>query len=155
MSGQTSSTSSDTSNKHEGKTAKMTGCVESQGSGYALVDKKHPNGVQLLSSQDLSAHVGHKVEVKGTWEAASASSAGTSGTSGDTSASAGTSGTSGTSGSSGSSAANTGAGTSGSSASSLPQSDQSAMGGQALRVSDIKMKSDKCDMASNTSSNPK
>jgi hypothetical protein len=148
--------------KKEGKTAKLTGCVESQGGGYALVDKKHPNGVQLVGSQDLSSHVGHKVEVKGTWEAASASTGGT-GSSADTTASAGTSGaggtsasgTSGTSGDTSTSASNTGAGTSGSSASSLPQSDQGAMGGEALRVTDIKMKSDKCETASNNTSSPK
>jgi hypothetical protein len=154
MSGtQSTSSTSDTSDKHAGKTAKMTGCVQSQGSGYALVDKKHPNGVTLLSSQDLSAHVGHKVEVKGTWESASAAantgaSSASTGATGTESASAGTSGTAGQTGTSG-------AGTGSSSASSLPQSDQPSAAGEAFRVSDLKMKSDKCETASNTTSSPK
>src|SRR6185369_3221498 len=77
-----------TTNKKADKEAKLTGCVEKQGSNYALVDKKHPNGVQLLTSEDLSAHVGHKVQVKGTWEAASnASSASSMSPSGSSSAS--------------------------------------------------------------------
>jgi hypothetical protein len=45
-----------------------------------------------------------------------------------------------------SSSSTSGAGSS-SNASSLPQSDQSASG-QALRVTEVKMKSDKCDMTS-------
>lgn len=119
----TSAENKSAENKSEsGKKAKLTGCVQSQGGGYALVDKKYPNGVQLLSSEDLSAHVGHKVEVKGTWEAASSASA------------------------SGSSASGSSAGTGSSSASSLPQSDAGA--NQAVRVSEIKMKSDKCENAS-------
>ena len=152
------STSSDMKD-HSGKKAKMTGCVQSQGSGYALVDKKHPNGVQLLTSEDLSAHVGHKVEVKGTWEAGSMSSAAntTASTSGTTSQDTSNPATAGTGASASSSTSSTpmsesnpastsGAGSS-SNASSLPQSDQSTSG-QAIRVTEVKMKSDKCDMTS-------
>ena len=158
------STSSDMKD-HSGKKAKMTGCVQKEGSGYALVDKKHPNGVQLLTSEDLSAHVGHKVEVKGMWEAGSMSSSSSSMNSSGSSASGTTSqdtsnpATAGTgtgasaSGSTSSTpmsesnpASASGAGSS-SNASSLPQSDQSTSG-QAIRVTEVKMKSDKCDMTS-------
>jgi len=143
------------------KKANLTGCVQSQGSGYALVDKKHPNGVQLLTSEDLSAHVGHKVQVKGTWEAASntanaatpenpqgvsTSNTGAGATSAETSKpeknpystpvgnNTGTADMTPVGGNS----------NSGSNASALPQSDQSA--NQAIRVSEVKMKSDKCEM---------
>jgi hypothetical protein len=143
-----------TTNKKADKEAKLTGCVEKQGSNYALVDKKHPNGVQLLTSEDLSAHVGHKVQVKGTWEAASMSSASSTSPSGSTSASSTSPSSSSSSNapmsestpSTSSSSSTSGAGSS-SNASSLPQSDQSASG-QALRVTEVKMKSDKCDMTS-------
>src|SRR5689334_5610270 len=63
--GTTAPVSKEAAKTEAGKKAKMTGCIQQEGTGYALVDKKHPNGVQLLSSEDLSAHVGHKVEVKG------------------------------------------------------------------------------------------
>jgi hypothetical protein len=155
------------------KETKLTGCVEKQGSNYALVDKKHPNGVQLLSSEDLSAHVGHKVEVKGTWEAGTMSSSTSSnlGTPQDPK---------------GVSTSNTGEGATSAkvskpgenpystpignntgtadmtpvggkpvpdsgnnaNASALPQSDQPA--GQAIRVTEVKMKSDKCELPSGT-----
>jgi hypothetical protein len=44
----------------------IKGCVQSQGSSYSLETKK---GKEIaLSGQDVSAHVGHEVAVKGTWE---------------------------------------------------------------------------------------
>jgi len=168
--GATAPVSKEAAKTESGKKAKMTGCIQQEGTGYALVDKKHPNGVQLLSSEDLSAHVGHKVEVKGTWEAATASSS---------SSNVGT-----PENPSGISTSNTGAGATsaktskpeknpystpvgnntgtadmtpvggksdtnaGNNANALPQSDQAS--GQAIRVSEIKMKSDKCEMAAGT-----
>src|SRR3954471_13458497 len=80
-----SSANNSSSNKDEqsGKSANLKGCISQSGSNYILTDKKHPSGVQLdPGSQDLTAHVGHKVQVKGTWEAASSasSSMGASGT---------------------------------------------------------------------------
>src|SRR5947209_17887971 len=45
---------------------KLKGCVQSQGGQYMLETKK---GKQVaLTGQDVSAHVGHEVKVKGTWE---------------------------------------------------------------------------------------
>jgi len=61
---------------------KVKGCIESQGSQYALKTRK---GKEIaLAGQDVSAHVGHEVELKGTWESGSSSgmsqsSAGTAG----------------------------------------------------------------------------
>src|SRR5512142_2968132 len=52
---------------------KLKGCVQSQGSQYMLETKK---GNVLLTGQDVSAHVGHEVTVKGTWENSSSGNAG-------------------------------------------------------------------------------
>jgi hypothetical protein len=48
-----------------GKQMTMTGCVSEKDGKYMLTDKKHPNGVELMSSEDLKPHVGHKVSVTG------------------------------------------------------------------------------------------
>lgn len=63
--------------KHDnnmGKKTSMTGCISQQDGKYMLMNKKNANGVELMSSQDLSAHVGHKVKVDGMWEKGSMSS---------------------------------------------------------------------------------
>jgi len=53
-----------TSNQKSEK--KLKGCVQSQGGQYMLETKK---GKEVaLSGADVSAHVGHEVAVKGTWE---------------------------------------------------------------------------------------
>jgi hypothetical protein len=44
---------------------KLKGCVESQNGQYVLMTKK---GNVALAGQDVSAHVGHEVAVKGTWD---------------------------------------------------------------------------------------
>lgn len=44
----------------------LKGCVQSQGSSYVLETKKGKD--VALTGQELSAHVGHEVAVKGTWE---------------------------------------------------------------------------------------
>ena len=62
------SMSSDSSMKKSdsmGKQMTMTGCVSEKDGKYMLADKKHPNGVELMSSEDLKPHVGHKVSVTG------------------------------------------------------------------------------------------
>jgi Protein of unknown function (DUF5818) len=50
---------------------KLKGCVESQGGQYVL-ETKHGKAI-ALAGQDVSAHVGHEVAVKGTWENGNAS----------------------------------------------------------------------------------
>jgi hypothetical protein len=59
---------------------KLKGCVQSQGGQYVLETKK--GKAVALAGQDVSAHVGHEVAVKGTWESGmSATSSGNTGTS--------------------------------------------------------------------------
>jgi hypothetical protein len=61
-------TSSDSSMKKDhmsGKTMSMTGCIAEKDGKYMMMNKEHPGGVQLMSSEDLKPHVGHKVKVTG------------------------------------------------------------------------------------------
>jgi hypothetical protein len=65
------SMSSDSSMKKSdsmGKQMTMTGCVSEKDGKYMLTDKKHPDGVELMGSEDLKPHVGHKVSVTGMME---------------------------------------------------------------------------------------
>jgi len=64
---------------------KLKGCVQSQSGQYVLETKK--GKAVALAGQDVSAHVGHEVAVKGTWE--SGNSAGMSSTSTGSGSSAG------------------------------------------------------------------
>jgi len=61
---------------------KLKGCVQSQGGQFILETKKGKS--VSLTGQDVSAHVGHEVEVKGTWGSGS-SSAASAGSSSDSS----------------------------------------------------------------------
>ena len=54
-------TSNTTKSEH-----KLKGCVESQGGQYVLETKKGKD--IALTGQDVSAHAGHEVAVKGMWE---------------------------------------------------------------------------------------
>ncbi len=61
-------TASDSSMKKEhmsGKSMSMTGCIAEKDGKYMMMNKEHPDGVQLMSSEDLKPHVGHKVKVTG------------------------------------------------------------------------------------------
>jgi hypothetical protein len=62
---------------HEKGEKKLKGCVQSQGGQYVLETKK--GKAVALAGQVVSAHVGHEVEVKGTWESGSTASATSSG----------------------------------------------------------------------------
>jgi hypothetical protein len=55
-----------------GKQMTMTGCVAEKDGKYVLKNKKHPDGVELMSSDDLKPHVGHKVSVTGMMQGDSA-----------------------------------------------------------------------------------
>lgn len=55
-----------TSNRTEKGEKKLKGCVQSQGGQYVLETKK--GKAVALTGQDVSAHVGHEVAVKGEWE---------------------------------------------------------------------------------------
>src|SRR5262245_31801591 len=68
---QTSTTKVDAKSKikvEDGKTISVTGCIERNpaGTGYLLIDSA-TGGMKyiLVTNDDLSKHVGHKVEVKG------------------------------------------------------------------------------------------
>jgi hypothetical protein len=60
------STDQNTTAQNQNHEHKMKGCVQSQGGQYMLETKKGKD--IALSGQDVSAHVGHEVSVKGTWE---------------------------------------------------------------------------------------
>ncbi|MBA3916371.1 MAG: hypothetical protein H0X25_21505 [Acidobacteriales bacterium] len=63
--------SSDSSMKKDhmsGKKMSMTGCVAEKDGKYMMMNKDHPQGVQLMSSEDMKSHVGHKVKVNGMME---------------------------------------------------------------------------------------
>src|SRR6185369_9557501 len=79
-------TANTNSNKGE---KKIKGCVESQNGQYVLLTKK---GNVALAGQDVSAHVGHEVAVKGTWDnsASNANASATASSSGNESWSKGT-----------------------------------------------------------------
>jgi hypothetical protein len=55
---------------------KLKGCVQSQGGQYVLETKK--GKTVALTGQDVSAHVGHEVSVKGAWESGASAGAGVS-----------------------------------------------------------------------------
>jgi hypothetical protein len=62
---------------------KLKGCVQYEGGQYVLETKK--GKTVALTGQDVSAHAGHEVAVKGTWESGmSATSSGNTGASGKT-----------------------------------------------------------------------
>jgi len=57
--------------KPEKSEKKLKGCVQSEGGQYVLQTKK---GNVNLTGQDVSAHAGHEVAVKGMWESGAGSS---------------------------------------------------------------------------------
>ena len=63
-----SSDSSMKKNHMSRKSMSMTGCIAEKDGNYMMMNKMHPDGVQLMSSEDLKPHVGHKVKVKGMME---------------------------------------------------------------------------------------
>ncbi len=73
-------TDQNTGMTHEKGEKKLKGCVQSQGGQYVL-ESKHGKTI-ALTGQDVSAHAGHEVAVKGNWENASSASAASSSTSG-------------------------------------------------------------------------
>jgi len=60
---------------------KLKGCVQQEGGQYVLQTKK---GNIALTGQDVSAHNGHEVAVKGTWESGGSSAASSGSSSGKT-----------------------------------------------------------------------
>lgn len=130
---QTTTTSTPTSatSKDSDKEKSLRGCIVKQGSDFFLQSAKDGHKlIKLNSSEDLSAHVGHEVKVRGTESKASAAA------------------------STGAQTASNATGSSG--ASGLPQSDVNAAGSisdKELTVSKIDMVSETCSMKGSTSSN--
>ena len=62
---QTDMSSGSKSDQMSGKEKTITGCVAEKDGKYWLVDSKHPDGVQLTTSEDLKPHVGHKMSFTG------------------------------------------------------------------------------------------
>jgi hypothetical protein len=52
------------------KESQLTGCLakNAEGNGYVLTNGHYKKGVEVKSSEDISAHVGHEVRLMGTWE---------------------------------------------------------------------------------------
>jgi hypothetical protein len=56
----------DSSHMKSGKKMTMTGCISEKDGKYMLMTKKHPDGMELMTTEDLKPHVGHTVKVTGT-----------------------------------------------------------------------------------------
>jgi hypothetical protein len=68
QSGSSSSMSGDTNSDKKMKDMKTEkGCIR-QSNGMYMLEEKGGKMVNLQSSQDLSAHLGHEVKVHGMWE---------------------------------------------------------------------------------------
>jgi hypothetical protein len=48
------------------KATSMIGCVAEKDGKYMMMNKANPNGVQMMTSEDMKAHVGHKMKMTGT-----------------------------------------------------------------------------------------
>lgn len=57
-----------------GKMHHSVGCIQEKDGKYMLVNKKHPDGIMLMGSENMQPHVGHKVKVMGTMTADSTNS---------------------------------------------------------------------------------
>ncbi len=51
-----------------GEKMSITGCVSEKDGKYMLMNKEHADGIQLMSSDDLKPHVGHKMKMTGMME---------------------------------------------------------------------------------------
>ena len=70
-------------NRTEKGEKKLKGCVQLQGGQYVLETKK--GKAVTLTGQDVSAHAGHEVAVKGNWESGASAGTGVSSSSGNAS----------------------------------------------------------------------
>ena len=53
------------SDNTKAKSITAVGCVGEKDGKYLLMNKQYPAGVELMSSDDMKTHVGHKVKVTG------------------------------------------------------------------------------------------
>ncbi len=68
------------------KESQLTGCLakNAEGNGFTLTTGRYKKGVEVKSSEDISAHVGHEVKLMGTWEKPTAGEKGGAGAKGET-----------------------------------------------------------------------
>jgi|ERR1700683_5062744 len=64
----TDSTKQSDSMKSGGKGMSWVGCIAEKDGKYVLQTAKHPDGVELDTTEDLKPHVGHKVKIMGSME---------------------------------------------------------------------------------------
>lgn len=78
------SSSSSKAGEASAKEQQLSGCIakDASGSKYVLTNARHKQGVELNSSEDLSAHVGHKVKLMGSWQKPTEEAAGGAGAKG-------------------------------------------------------------------------
>ncbi len=53
---------------HDKKLMSMTGCITEKDGKYMMTNLEHPDGVRLVSSEELKPHLGHQVKVTGIME---------------------------------------------------------------------------------------
>ncbi len=77
---------SETAASTAAKESQLTGCLakSAEGNGFMLTNGRYKKGVEVKSSEDISAHVGHEVKLMGTWEKPTAGEKGGAGTKGET-----------------------------------------------------------------------
>jgi hypothetical protein len=56
---------SQSSGMSSAKKTPMIGCVAESNGKYMMMNKANPNGVELMTSEDLKGHVGHKMKMTG------------------------------------------------------------------------------------------
>ncbi len=68
------------------KGSQLTGCLakNAEGNGFMLTNGRYKKGVEVKSSEDLSAHVGHEVQLTGTMEKPTSGEKGGAGAKGET-----------------------------------------------------------------------
>jgi hypothetical protein len=65
---QTTDSTKQSDSMKSGKSMTWTGCIAEKDGKYVLQTAKHPDGVELDTTEDLKPHVGHKVKIMGTME---------------------------------------------------------------------------------------
>jgi hypothetical protein len=54
-----------TDNMKNEKSMSIVGCIDEKDGKYMVVNKEHPKGVMLMTSEDMKPHVGHMMKIDG------------------------------------------------------------------------------------------
>jgi hypothetical protein len=65
QSADTPQTKSDNMKNEKSMSMSMVGCIDEKDGKYMVVNKEHPKGVMLMTSEDMKPHVGHMMKVDG------------------------------------------------------------------------------------------